>query len=237
MSLTNTDLQKTELCEQVVLDRIKTIYKYVGGLLAITGAMSFLMYKAGLSYEMAKLGMLKCVGIHLATCIPLVIGTMLTDFEKNPQLKHTLWTGFAVAMAGVNSLLWFHGGPLLLQAVLGTGCIVGGLSAWVASSHSTSFNPCRGALYVGLGIVVGAGLSNMIWPMQIFHPLLIFQTLTIYGGLAIFSGLLVLDTQTLVEKARTSDIYDPINESLNVYLDILNIFVRIAEILRGNKTH
>ena len=225
-----TDLKKEELCDQVALDRIKTTYKYVGGGLAITGAMSFLLYKACLPYEMAKLGAWGCFGIHLATTLPFLAGTILTDFESKPQLKHALWTGFAVSMAGSTSWLWLFGSPLLAQAALGTGCVVGGLSAWAISSHSISFNPYIGALYTGLGIVVGAGVGNMIWLMPILH------TLSIYGGLAVFSGLLVWDTQTLVKKAKTSDKYDPINESLNVYLDTLNIFIRIAETLLGNRT-
>jgi FtsH-binding integral membrane protein len=56
-------------------------------------------------------------------------------------------------------------------------------------------------------------------------------SLSIYGGLVLFSMLLLYDTQRIVKKAETSMHFDPVNESIAIYLDTLNIFIRIATIL------
>lgn len=56
-------------------------------------------------------------------------------------------------------------------------------------------------------------------------------SLSIYGGLILFSMFLLYDTQKIVHKAETSMRFDPVNESVSIYLDTLNIFMRIAMIL------
>jgi FtsH-binding integral membrane protein len=56
-------------------------------------------------------------------------------------------------------------------------------------------------------------------------------SISIYGGLVLFSMFLLYDTQKIVHKAETSMRFDPVNESISIYLDILNIFMRIAMIL------
>lgn len=50
---------------------------------------------------------------------------------------------------------------------------------------------------------------------------------------------LLYDTQKIVHKAENDNEFDPINESLEIYLDAINIFIRIVSILAhesNNKT-
>lgn len=51
-------------------------------------------------------------------------------------------------------------------------------------------------------------------------------SISIYGGLVLFSMFLLYDTQKIVHKAETQVSFDPVNESVSIYLDILNIFMR-----------
>ena len=59
--------------------------------------------------------------------------------------------------------------------------------------------------------------------------------ISIYGGLVLFALYFLFDTQNIVEKAEKSENYDPIAESLNIYIDIISIFIRIAAILEEEK--
>jgi FtsH-binding integral membrane protein len=45
-----------------------------------------------------------------------------------------------------------------------------------------------------------------------------------YGGVALFSLFVLYDTQKLIHCAKTKATFDPINESLGLYLDAINLF-------------
>ena len=61
-------------------------------------------------------------------------------------------------------------------------------------------------------------------------------SLALYGGLILFGGFLLYDTQKIIYKAERHPLYgagkfDPINSSIGIYADTINIFIRIAQIL------
>jgi FtsH-binding integral membrane protein len=58
-------------------------------------------------------------------------------------------------------------------------------------------------------------------------------SLSIYGGLVLFSMFLLYDTQRIVQRSETAMHFDPVNESISIYLNTLNIFMRFAMILAG----
>lgn len=58
-------------------------------------------------------------------------------------------------------------------------------------------------------------------------------SLSIYGGLVLFSMFLLYDTQRIVHRSESALHFDPVNESISIYLNTLNIFIRFAMILAG----
>ena len=58
--------------------------------------------------------------------------------------------------------------------------------------------------------------------------------INLYFGLALFSAYLLYDTQKIMYRAKTDVRYDPINQSIHVYLDAINLFTRFVQIF-GNK--
>jgi FtsH-binding integral membrane protein len=61
-------------------------------------------------------------------------------------------------------------------------------------------------------------------------------SLALYGGLILFGGFMLYDTQKIIYRAERHPTYgaakfDPINNSIGIYADTLNIFIRIAQIL------
>lgn len=165
------------------------------------------------------------LGVSLATAIPLLIGTQVVDYRADPTTKHILWAGFHVSMAGGLSVLGLAGGPLIAQAALATGCVVGGLSLLSSKASPGSLQQFEAPLGAGLGGLVAIGLGNMIFPMPILYNVML------YGGMAVFSGLLLVDTQRLLDHAEKKASFDPINESLIIYLDTINIFQKMVLIL------
>ena len=138
--------------------------------------------------------------------VPLVfVFTSLMGLSLGPML--------AVTLALAN-------GPLIVaEAAIGTAAIFGGLSlyAW-ASKRDFSF--MRGFLFVGLIIVVLAGIGNFFLQM----PALQLTVASV--ALLIFSGYTLVDTSRMVHGGETR----PIFIMVSLYLDVLNIFLSLLQI-------
>ena len=57
----------------------------------------------------------------------------------------------------------------------------------------------------------------------------------LYGGLALFGGYVLYDTSVLMNRANNSPSFDPINESFKIYLDAIQIFIRLLIIFSNSK--
>ncbi len=53
----------------------------------------------------------------------------------------------------------------------------------------------------------------------------------LWGGLLVFSLFTLKDAATMVGRAIHNDEFDPLGESLELYLDTIDIFTRVATIL------
>ncbi len=113
---------------------------------------------------------------------------------------------------------------------------MGGLSVVATTAPSEKFLNMSGPLAIGLGLVFAASLGSIFFPPVAGSRLgLSLYSVSIYGGLVLFSMFLLYDTQRIVKKAEHSMHFDPVNESISVYMDILNIFIRLATIMGNNK--
>jgi len=65
--------------------------------------------------------------------------------------------------------------------------------------------------------------------------LAVTESISLYGGLAVFGGFVLYDTQKILHHARLAErgviTRDPMKEAIGLELDMLNIFVRIVQIL------
>ena len=97
-----------------------------------------------------------------------------------------------------------------------------------------SFLWMTGPLSIGLGVLIGAGLGRMFFPAST-----LLQNVSIYGGMAVFGGLLLVDIQRVMHRIRFTPpaSYDPINSSIGIYLDIVNLFTRILEYMALSKNN
>merc|ERR1712086_1106982 len=109
----------------------------------------------------------------------------------------------------------------LTRAAWYTAGVVGGLTTVAVTAPSDKFLYMGGPLAMGFGVVFMASIS-------------------LYGGLVLFSGFMLYNTQKIIHRAEnhsqySMQKYDPINNSVGIYMDTINIFMRIATILAGQK--
>jgi len=130
-------------------------------------------------------------------------------------------------------------GPLLLHvldidpqivtsAFLGTVCIFGCFSATAYYAERRSYLFLGGFLSSALTTMVILGFLNIF-----FSSLFMFNIL-LYGGLIVFSGFVIFDTQLIIEKAAMGN-KDFVTDSLELFLDFINIFVRLLILLSKDK--
>lgn len=214
-----------------VKERVRTTYTYFGASLGITAAAAVaaakspaimnLLMRNSITSTIVTFAMVIGSGI-LVQSIPYQQGTF-----GSKQLAWILHSSLLGAMVAPMTLL---GGPLLVRAAWYTAGVVGGLSLVAATAPSDKFLYMGGPLAIGLGVVFASSVAGMFLPPTTRLGLNLYS-LSIYGGLVLFSMFLLYDTQKIVHRAQTTPHYDPINHSISIYLDTLNIFIRIATIL------
>lgn len=151
--------------------------------------------------------------------------------------KQLAWAAHAAIVGAVVAPLCFVGGPIMMRAAWYTAGVVGGLSTIAVCAPSEKFLTMGGPLAMGLGVVFAASLGGMFLPASTALGAGL-ASISLYGGLILFSGFLLYDTQKIIKRAENQPLYgaqqfDPVNNSIAIYLDTLNIFIRIVTILAG----
>lgn len=158
-------------------------------------------------------------------------------YEPGFGSKQLAWAVHSAIVGAVVAPLCLVGGPILLRGAWYTAGIVGGLSTIAVCAPSEKFLTMGAPLAMGLGVVFASSVAGMfLGPSTALGAGL--YSISLYGGLLLFSGFLLYDTQKIVKRAENTPLvggypYDPINNSISIYMDTLNIFIRIVTILAG----
>lgn len=160
---------------------------------------------------------------------------MLT-FTPSYVPKYALWTAFnATQAAFVAPLLAFAPGPLIARAGLYTVAMMGSIAFVGATAKQEKYMYIGGPLLAGAALVAVSGLAPLVIPATAARTLALTENIWLYGGLAVFGGFTLYDVQKILYHARLAEQgiikKDPINESISLELDFLNIFIRMLQIL------
>lgn len=218
-------------------ERIHSTYKYFGAGLGITAASALAVAR---SPTLMNLAMKNSIGSILVSMVLLIgSGAVVRSIPYESGKfgsKQLAWAMHAGLLGSFLAPLTLLGGPLLVRAAWYTAGIIGGLSVVAATAPSDKFLNMAGPLSVGLGLVFASSIGGMFFPPTTKLGVSLYS-ISIYGGLILFSLFLLYDTQKIVHRAENSAHFDPVNHSLSIYMDAVNIFIRMVTILAhgGNK--
>ncbi|KAI0319047.1 inhibitor of apoptosis-promoting Bax1-domain-containing protein [Amylostereum chailletii] len=197
------------------------------------------MFKAGLPYRIMAANPWLVLGVSLVGSIGSMMGVFYTPPENTVQ-KHLFWVAFNACQAATLSPLFFLNPAILSRAALYTCGVVGSLSYVGATATNDKYLYMGGPLLAGVTVVALSSLAPMALPLGM-RGLAIAESISLYGGLAVFSGMVLYDTQKILAHARAAQVgavpRDPMREAISLELDMINIFIRIVQILamQGNK--
>ncbi|KAF5366927.1 hypothetical protein D9757_010829 [Collybiopsis confluens] len=208
-------------------------FKYTGGGLVLTAIAARSMFKSGLAFKIMTSNPWLVLGVSLVGSIGTMMGAYYTPPETTVQ-KHLFWLGFNACQAATLSPLFLFSPAILSRAALYTVGIVGSLSYVGATARNDKFLNIGGPLLAGVTVVALASLAPMALPLGV-RSLAVTEAISLYGGLAVFSGFVLYDTQKILHHARLAEQGlikpDALKESIGLELDMINIFVRLVQIL------
>jgi len=231
-------VEKQMVWPQYVKDRIRDTYMYFGGsLLATAGSAVAIFRSPAMMNIVMKQGMM-AVGVSIAAMIGSSMLARSIPFQSAPSAKQAAWLLHCAVIGAVIAPICLLGGPILTRAAWYTAGMVGGLSTTAVCAPSDKFLNWGGALGMGLGVVFCASLASMFLPPTTALGSGLYSV-AMYGGLILFGGFLLYDTQKIIYKAERHPAgwgappFDPVNASMSIYMDTINIFIRIATLLAG----
>ncbi|XP_006029553.1 growth hormone-inducible transmembrane protein [Alligator sinensis] len=228
-------LEKALIWPQYVKDRIHSTYMYFAGSIGLTAVSAVAVSRSpALMRLMTKRSWL-AIGATFAAMIGAGVLVRSIPYDSSPGAKHLAWMLHSGVMGAVVAPLAFLGGPLLIRAAWYTAGIVGGLSMVAMCAPSEKFLNIGGPLGVGAGFIVASSIGSMFLPPTSALGAGLYSV-AVYGGLILFSLFLLYDTQHIIKHAETHPFYgvvkyDPINACLGIYMETLNIFIRVVAML------
>ncbi|THH33119.1 hypothetical protein EUX98_g1078 [Antrodiella citrinella] len=208
-------------------------FKYTGGGLVLTAIAARSLFKSGFAIRLMSANPWLVLGVSLVGSIGTMMGAMHTSPE-NAVLKHTFWIGFNMCQAATLSPLFFVAPAILSRAALYTCGVVGALSYVGATAKNDTYLYMGGPLLAGVTVVALSSLAPMALPLGM-RGLAVAEAISLYGGLAVFSGFVLYDTQKILQHAKMAHagviLRDPLKESIGLELDMINIFIRLVQIL------
>ncbi|KAI5737169.1 hypothetical protein M8J76_010677 [Diaphorina citri] len=223
------------LWPQYVRDRITSTYAYFGGSIVLSAASAYAVFTSPTMLRLVSgnsmLAMFGSIALLMGS------GMLVQSLEYKPGFgaKQIAWALHSALVGAVVAPICFIGGPVLIRAAWYTAGIVGGLSTVAACAPSDKFLTMGGPLAIGLGVVFASSIGSAFLPPTTALGAGLYS-IALYGGLLLFSGFLLYDTQKIITRAERTPpyvTYDPVNASLHIYMDTINIFLRLVTILSG----
>merc|ERR1719312_157155 len=242
LGLSNTEgaADRAMLWPEHVRQRIRDTYGYFGASIGITAATAVGVFRTPALMNIVASGGLIAMGVSIAAMIGTGMIARSIPYEPGFGKKQLAWMAHCAVMGTVIAPICILGGPILYRAAWYTAGMVGGLSTVAACAPSDKFLYMGGPLAMGFGVVFASSIASHFLPPTTALGAGMYSV-ALYGGLILFGGFILYDTQKIIHKAERHPIgwgaqkYDPINSSMHIYTDTLNIFIRIAQILAMQK--
>jgi len=235
-------VDKAAMWPQHVKDRIRDTYLYFGASLAATAGTAVAAFRSPAVMNIVSRGGLMAMGVSIAAMIGSSMVARSIPYQPGFGSKQLAWLAHCAVIGLVVAPICMLGGPVLTRAAWYTAGMVGGLSTVAVCAPSDKFLYMGGPLAMGLGVVFCASIGSAFLPPTTAAGAGLYSV-AMYGGLVLFGAFLLYDTQKIIRKAETHPApnyygvqmapYDPVNASMSIYMDTINIFIRIAQLLAG----
>ncbi|EMP28744.1 Growth hormone-inducible transmembrane protein [Chelonia mydas] len=240
-------IEKAVIWPQYVKDRIRSTYMYFAGSVGLTALSAVAVSRSPALMSLMMRGswlgrwILQSPARSEQSAQPGGAGGCMLFDSHSPRIGEDLGDP-------ANSGKWCYGcsgGSFDLvgwssadqSCPVNTAGIVGGLSTVAICAPSEKFLNMGGPLGVGLGLVIASSIGSVFLPPTSAFGAGLYSV-AVYGGLILFGMFLLYDTQKVIKRAETHPVsiygvakYDPINSCLGIYMDTLNIFIRVATML------
>lgn len=137
----------------------------------------------------------------------------------------TMLTPFSQVISEISPSIW----PTATVLSLAT---MGVATAWARSRPLGSLLTWQGPMYGGLAALLSTGVSALV--AQAFFPssgvAVLLHSIDVYGGIALFTALTAYETHKATEMYLNGN-PDHMGCAVHVYLDFLNLLLRIADVL------
>jgi FtsH-binding integral membrane protein len=215
--------------EQVALQRTKeTMVYFCGGLMA-TSAITAMMLRNPrlLQYSSSMTGLLLTIPLNLFFIYKI---HSLPATQENSLMKHLYFAGFNICTSFTLLPIIYVSELLAIRdAFILTSGVMGGMGLVALNSKDDAFLGMGGVLGAGLGGLIAIGIANIFLQSHALYQV------SVFGGLALFTALTLYDMKTIQAHAKANPYFDPMAQSLKVYLDFINIFVRLLSILNDRR--
>jgi len=193
-------------------------------ILTVVGAATFMFVESARSFALSSTGV-----FYTALFLPFPVLFALFCYKNKHPANMYLLTLFTVCEAytvGVICAVYYEQGygEIVLQALLLTAAVFISLTSYVFVTKK-DFSWMGGALYMGLIILLVWGVINMLFPIGGGLGRAVFSLM----GALLFSGYILYDTSNIMLHMGPDDY---IMASVSLYLDIINLFLYLLEILR-----
>jgi len=227
--------EKAMIWPDYVKQRIRDTYMYFGGSLAVTAGTAVAIFRSPAMMNIVMRQGMVAMGVSIAAMIGSSMLVRSIPYTEGFGSKQMAWLLHSAVVGAVIAPICCLGGPILTRAAWYTAGVVGGLTTVAVTAPSDKFLYMGGPLAMGFGAVFMASIGSAFLPPTSALGAGLYS-ISLYGGLVLFSGFMLYNTQKIVHRAEnhsrySSQKYDPVNNSIGIYMDTINIFIRIAQIL------
>merc|ERR1711997_233674 len=230
-------VDKAVVWPDYVKQRIRDTYMYFGASIGVTAASAGAIFRSPAMMNIVMRQGWVALGVSIAAMIGSGMLVRSIPYQGGFGKKQLAWIGHCAVIGGVIAPICLLGGPIITRAAWYTAGVVGGLTTVAATAPSDKFLYMGGPLAMGFGVIFMSSIASSFLPPTTALGAGVYS-LALYGGLILFGGFILYDTQKIIHRAENHPNwgygvtkFDPINNSIGIYADTLNIFIRIAQIL------
>lgn len=203
---------------------IRKVYSILAIQLLITVCLASLAFEESINYFLRTHFFIFYIAFALNIILMLVLMCFKSVARKVPTNYILLFAWTICESYMIATAISFYDPMIVMFAAILTVAVVGSLTLY-AFTTKTDFTYLGGLLFVLVTVLLLWGIFIMIFGFFLYTLYCVF-------GLIVFSLYLIYDTQLIMGKFNSEyGIDDYIIAALNIYIDIIQIFMYILQIL------